>query len=465
MAGSTDNDYQMDQGEFTARICARPQNFALFLGAGTSATAGLPTATDVLWDMKRRYYRREENQEITHQDLQSEPVRAKIQAYMESKGFPALWADDEYTAYFEKVFGDDRERQRAYMKGVLAEERATLSAGNRVLGALMAAHLCRAVFTTNFDSIVEKAVAEVSGKSLAAFHLEGSHAANAALNNEDYPLYCKLHGDFRYDSIKNLSADLAAQNAELSKCLVNAGNRFGFIVNGYSGRDESVMRLFHSVLETANPFPHGFFWTGIKGSAPRPLVAELLEKARAKGVAAHYVPIETFDALLLRLWRNTQGKPAEMDARVRKSKSASVHIPFPQPGRGQPLIRLNALPVLSSPPKCLELSFRNAKNWDDIKKARASSGGRLILTQGTSILCWGGRETVKSAFGSDLISIDDYDLPTDLSAPGNLHIKGFIEEALCRALSRGRPLRPHISRHAVYLAADARDNRQGSFRS
>ena len=459
MAESTSTDYQMDQGEFTARFCTRPQNFAWFLGAGTSATAGLPTASDVLWDMKRRYYCREENQEITHQDLQSEAVRAKIQAYMESKGFPALWDDDEYTAYFEKIFGADRERQRAYMKGILAEERATLSAGTRVLGALMAAGLCRAVFTTNFDTILEKAVAEVSGESLAAFHLEGPRAANAALNNEEYPLYCKLHGDFRYDSLKNLSSDLATQNAELSKCLVNAGNRFGFIVSGYSGRDQSVMGLFHSVLQTANPFPHGFFWTGLKGSVPRRPVAELLEKARATGVDAYYVPIETFDSLLLRLWRNTQGKPTERDARVRKSKSASVHIPMPPAGRGQPLIRLNALPVLSSPPKCFELSFRNAKNWDDIKKARASSGGRLILTRGTSVLCWGGCEIIKTTFSSDLIQIKDYDLPSDLGAPSNLHIKGFIEEALCRALARGRPLRPHISRHAVYLAADVRGNR------
>ncbi len=465
MAGTPDNDYQMDQGEFTARFCARPQNFAWFLGAGTSATAGLPTATNILWDMKRRYYCREENQDISHQDLQNEAVRAKIQGFMESRGFPALWADDEYTSCFEKIFGDDRERQRAYMKGVLAEDRATLSAGNRVLGAFMAADLCRAVFTANFDTVVEKAVAEVSGKSLAAFHLEGSHAANQALNNEEYPIYCKLHGDFRYDSLKNLAADLATQNAELGKCMVNAGNRFGFIVTGYSGRDQSVMDLFHSVLETANPFPHGLFWTGLKGSAPRPAVAQLLEKARVRCVAAHFVPIETFDALLLRLWRNTPGKPAEMDSRVRKSKSTSVHIPLPQPGRAQPLVRLNALPVLSQPPQCFELSFKHPKNWDDIKKARASSGGRLILTRGASVLCWGGREDIRKAFASDLVSIQDYDLPPDLGAPGNLHVKGFIEEGLCRALARGKPLRPHVARNAVYLAADTRDNRQAELQT
>ncbi len=62
---------------------------------------------------KRRYYRQEENQDISRQDMQNEPVRARIQAFMESRGFPELWAADEYTAYFEKIFGDDKERARA----------------------------------------------------------------------------------------------------------------------------------------------------------------------------------------------------------------------------------------------------------------------------------------------------------------------------------------------------------------
>lgn len=454
------NEFEMDQAEFTGRFCARPENFAWFLGAGSSATAGIPTATDILWDMKLRYYCREENQEISLQDLQNEAVRLKIQDFVESRGFPVLWADDEYTTCYEKVFGLDKERQRKYVSSLVSEERARLSVGSRVLGAMIGEKLCRTAFTTNFDTVIEKAVAEVSGQSLAAFHLEGARAANQALNNEEFPIYCKIHGDFRYDSLKNISTDLATQNEDLSKCLVNAGNRFGFVVAGYSGRDQSVMDLLHSVLNTSNPYPHGLFWTWMKGSTPRPAVMDLLKKAKAKGVAVYYVPIETFDALLLRLWRNIPGKSQTVDEKVRKSKSASVNIPLPQPGLGQPLVRLNALPILSAPLRCFELSFKQSKNWNDIKEARAKTQGRLILTQGTSVLCWGSREDIKTAFSNDLPSVTERDVPTDLSAPGNLHVKGFIEEALCKALARGKPLRARIQRHAVYLAADARHNRQ-----
>src|SRR5438270_12521145 len=96
----------MDQVELTSIFCARPQNFAWFLGAGASRTAGLPTATDIIWDLKRRYYSQQENEDISRQDVQFEAVRSSIQSYMASRGFPAEWAPEEYSTYFEKIFGD-----------------------------------------------------------------------------------------------------------------------------------------------------------------------------------------------------------------------------------------------------------------------------------------------------------------------------------------------------------------------
>ena len=142
----------------------------------------------------------------------------RIQTFMEARNFPEQGADEEYSIYFQKMFGKDKERQRRYLREVLSEDRVTLSVGNRALGALISSGLCRVAFTTNFDSVVEKAVAEVGERSLSAYHLEGSGSAVEALNNEEFPLYCKLHGDFRYDSLKNLAADLERQNKALSEC-------------------------------------------------------------------------------------------------------------------------------------------------------------------------------------------------------------------------------------------------------
>jgi hypothetical protein len=111
----------IDKGQLTGAICERPQNVGWILGAGTSRTAGLPTATDIIWDLKRRYYCQQENEDISRQDVQLEAVRSRIQSYMASKGFPEEWAPEEYSTYFAKTFGDDRERQRRYLADILAE--------------------------------------------------------------------------------------------------------------------------------------------------------------------------------------------------------------------------------------------------------------------------------------------------------------------------------------------------------
>ncbi|MFK4719338.1 hypothetical protein ABIE89_000438 [Bradyrhizobium niftali] len=263
--------------------------------------------------MKRRSYCREENQDIDRQDLQSDAIQNRIQSFMESRGFPKMWEDGEYERYFELIFGPDREKQRAYLRGILALDKASLSVGNRVLGALVASKLAPAIFTTNFDDVVESAVADGGGQALVPFHLEGSHNILSAYKNEEFPIYCKLHGDFRYESIKNLSEDLEAQNQDLAAGLPTACNRFGLILCGYSGRDKSVMDLLHSVLDTTNPYPHGIYWTCLKGSTSAPSVEAFMEAARRRNVDAHVVFIETYDALMLRLWRNTPNKDAMLD--------------------------------------------------------------------------------------------------------------------------------------------------------
>lgn len=441
--------------EFTEFYCQRPANFAWFLGAGASRSAGLPTASDLIWILKLRYYCRTENQDIDRQDLQLDSVKAKIQSYMDSLGFPAEWADDEYTSYFEKVFGEDRELQRRFLAWALKEKDVRLSIGNRVFGALLAGGYCKAAFTTNFDSVVERAVADVSGRSLSAFHLEGSSAAQLAVDNEEFPVYCKLHGDYRFQSLKNLSADLVEQNKNLSKCLLNACSRFGLIVSGYSGRDKSVMDLFAEVLETSNPFPHGLFWTGMKGAEVPESVFSLIEKAKVKGVKASYVEVETFDSLMLRLWRNIENKPTDLDRKVRRTQVASTSIPLPVEGGSKPLIRMNALPISSWTSQCLKLALSAQKEWKDLRDAERNSSGALILTKDKDVWCWGTEEAVSEEFGAELVGIEHCDIGDRFdNFHSHLNFQSFFLEGICKAIVRGRPLLSRSGKGYCHLIVD-----------
>ena len=445
----------MNQQELTDLFTLRPQNFAWFLGAGASRSSGLPTADDVIWYMKLRYYCLHENQEITRHDVQNPRVKNIIQSYMDSKGFPEKWSDEEYTTYFEKIFGDDRERQRRFLNGILNEENVMLSVGNRVFGALIAMKQIKVSFTTNFDSVVEKAVAEVSGKSISAYHLEGSKSINDAFNNEEFPIYCKLHGDFRYESIKNLSTDLAAQNIDLASCLINSGNRFGFIVAGYSGRDQSIMNLFYQVLESNNPFPNGLYWLGIKGSEVPPSVERLLTAAKGKGVNAHYIQIETFDAFLLRLWRNIENKPQNINSKVQKTDYSTVDLQQPEPGDGFPLLRFNALPVIQFPSSCIELEFKETTERDSIWQVEGNYLESVITSRTRPYYCWGKEQVIQKGFGELCKTIKHVEIRSDHSVLESDSLKGFYENAISRSLSRNLPLLSRYTRHKAWLIADS----------
>jgi hypothetical protein len=445
----------MNQTELIGLLADSRGRYSWFLGAGASLSAGLPTANDIVWDIKRRHYGLAENRTVERNDLQNPAIREKIESYMLAKGFPATSDPTAYSRCFELEFGTNYTRQSDYLQAMLSEQNSALKVGHRVFGALLSNGFIKVTFTTNFDTVIERAVAEVAGKALAPFHLEGTTAALAALNGERFPLYCKLHGDFRYTSIKNLTADLATQNVELGRCFEAACNRFGLVVAGYSGRDESVMKLMRAVLDGANPYPHGLYWLGLKGREPLPAVTELLGAARAKGISAQFVEIETLDSLLSRLWKQLPVRDPQLNAKISKSAAEPVSIPLPPAGTADPIVRLNAVPLLRLPDQCWELTFTSDRDWKQIRAAEDAGQQRFICTKSEGVWAWGDQQAITAAFGSDLKSC----VPVSIAAQtcdlkANLNLKGFVERALSLALRGTKPLYSRSTRDEQNLFVD-----------
>lgn len=447
----------MDQLQLVQLLSESASQFSWFLGAGTSQSAGLPTAWDIVWDLKRRHYNLQENQQISTNDVQNMAVQEKISAYMEAHGFLPPGDPKEYSACFELIFGDNYDRQSKYLRAILADDKVSLSVGHRTLAAMMANGQARAVFTTNFDTVVEKAFAAVSGKDISAFHVEGSYAANASLNNDEFPIYVKLHGDFRYQSIKNLSEDLLTQDKELGKCLVSAGNRFGLVVAGYSGRDESVMALIAEALDGPNPFPHGLFWTTMKGRRPLSAVEDLIKKASGHGVKAEVVEIETFDSLMSRVWRQLPGRSPALIAAVSKAKMTAVNLPLPSAGKAPPILRLNGLPIVTMPTECYELRFGKNQEWSELRKAEGQANGAMICTKEGAIWAWGHEAVIRGAFGTELIDVVSSALGARINdLASNLYLKNFFEQGIGKGLQRGQPLILRSDRSGSTLIVDRR---------
>lgn len=412
------------------------------LGAGASRSSGLPTATDISWDIKRKIYCAQQNQDIQTHDVSNKAIQNRIQSYMDSQGFPPLWDPREYSFYFEKYFGNDYSAQQKYLQRALSTEKVASTIGHRALAAMLQMERSRVVFTTNFDEVVETAYAAVVGKSLSTFHIEGAYAAADALNADQFPLYIKLHGDFRYQSIKNLSADLLQNDRHLQKCFVAAAARFGIIIAGYSGRDENVMSMLRQAIDQNNAFPHGMFWTAPRLDGIASNVHELIDYAQSKGIRGSLVQTGTFDEMLSKIWRQTPGKPAELDRKVRSAIAKPVSIPLPIAGDQFPVLRTNALRITRYPKECSAVEYVGEIDIGDIRSKQFEAKPNCTLTYTDRVLFWGDRSEIEKVVDPKGIravaTFSLENLVSEVNASG--HIKSFVEEAIAKALTINKRL-------------------------
>ena len=412
-----------------------------FFGAGISRTAGMPTATDIIWDLKFKHYCIEENQKYDSHDTNNEIIRNKVQSYMDSRGYPKLWSPEEYSFYFELTFGDNYAEQQKYLIDKLGEEKISLNIGHRALAGLIELNIARIIFTTNFDNVIEKAYAQVSNKSISPYHLEGSYAALEALNQERFPIYAKIHGDFRYQSIKNLSIDLKSNDSEMQRCFIAAGNRFGIVISGYSGRDSNVMEMFYTAINQNNAFPFGIFWTVTNKKDVSNSVLEFIQNAKNKGIDAHIVETGTFDSMLSKIWKQTRVKSIELEEKVRTALASEVNIPFPEKGKEFPILRTNALPVTSIPNNCALVETVKPLSHIEIKEILKVTKSSAIINRAENVIAWGSESEIYKGLGKDMVSsISKLELinPIELITK-NKSYHAFYERALVIAISSKKP--------------------------
>jgi hypothetical protein len=431
-------EYQLGLETFLIEYQQNAAHLMWFLGAGTSRSANLPTASDITWDLKRRYYTAFESQSINPHDLNNKVIKSRIQSYMDSKGYPKLWSDEEYSFYFELLFKDNYEKQQRYLEKILNAERVSLNVGHRVLASLIKMKLARLLFTTNFDSVVELAYSKTTSENINAFNLEGSYAALDALNNDVFPIYVKLHGDFRYKSVKNLSRDLQDNDEKLKICFHAAATRFGLVISGYSGRDSNVMRMLTEALELPNAFPKGIYWTLPRIKDAEANAVEFISLARSKGINAFIVETGTFDELMSKIWRQIENKPHELKVKVNSHKRLPVSVPLPPPGANFPLLRTNMLPIDQLKLKCGAIKCESSITYSDLKNNARQLNCWPIYTYTDRILYWGDTQDiiklipnyrqVKLTFEEHSISAEDIKSST--------FVKSFVEKGLVAAICR-----------------------------
>lgn len=274
----------------------------IFLGSGSSAQAGIPTGGGLVWEFKRNIYCTETGtSKEEFRDLQSETAQRKLQKYFDAQGkHPALYESSEYSHYFELCHTTSVAREQFVQYKV---RDIAPSLGHLCLAELFINRKIQIIWTTNFDELIESGIKTIRPEH--SFLVFSSANKDSILNIVDspFPSIIKLHGDYRYDKIKNTSSELKNLEASMEKQFRDRLYGKGVIFIGYSGCDESIMQVLEEHIEEDEFLKHGLIWMIPSGSEVSKRVSALMGKACNINESSGIVEIPGFDEFMYRCYK------------------------------------------------------------------------------------------------------------------------------------------------------------------
>jgi hypothetical protein len=411
-------------------------------------------------DFKAQIFCRETNLSKREIDTADPIWIERIDAYFrQSAILPPDGDPTEYAAAFEAVYPQPRHR-RQYIEDAIAK--GTPCFGHKVLAGLIAAGMVDCVFTTNFDPLVEDATVTANARLLVADQvrptvaaIDSADRAMRCLNESDWPLVAKLHGDYQSIAIKNTGSELEAQDERMRHVLVEASKRYGMLLVGYSGRDASIMEALNTVLDRPSPFPNGLYWLASSATRLLPAVTAFLTRAQGLGVDVAVVECATFDELAADIIK-TADVPRPLYDWVMEGRPTPRLVPVQIPtteARMFPVLRYSALLIEQMPSTARRMTLTSTASSPEVRALLKERKCRATIAAiGREVAVFGNDQEVLAALsplGASLAGEIALDPAKDSWALGLLY------DSLVRALARRRPLIPRLKRsgHSLDIAA------------
>ncbi len=432
---------------FARSFGQRTHRLAWLVGAGASAAAGVPTASDMIADFKAHLFCARTNIPRNEVDVSDPLWEQRITSYFDgAHGFPPAGDPGEYSTAFEIAYPEAADR-RSYIEN--AVRRAAPSFGHRVLASLISGGVIRCLFTTNFDPLIERATAVTDDllppdrqAHLTVSAIDSVERGQRCLRDDAWPLLVKLHGDYQSDHLKNTAQELQTQDERLRRVLVDGLARFGLVVVGYSGRDDSIMDALDEAIAHEGAFPAGLCWVVRPQASLLPRVAALLDRAAKSGIEVQVVDSENFDELAGDLEREVElSEPLRQHVRSVRPQPLVEPVSLPETRAAMfPAVRCSALELLSLPAVAREVTLDRPLTTPEarqmIKDARVWA---TVASYGQTLAVFGRDDDIERIFAPEggrltgEVELDPAQRSTDL---------GLVYESLVKAITRHRPLSP-----------------------
>ncbi len=413
---------------------------ALFLGAGASMSSGVPSAEACIWQWKKSIFCTN-NPGLGEQvsELSLPAVRDRIDRWLKVNGFSPVDGQDEYSYFIEKCLPIADDRRRFFEPWI---RKARPHVGYRLLCLLAEAELFRNIWTTNFDGLVARAAADFD---LTPIEVGFDCKERAFRQPERNELVCiSLHGDYRYDPLKNTSKELQTQEAELRTSLISTFKTHSLVVNGYSGRDPSIMDAIRAAVLQEDA-KGKVYWCGFSDE-PAEEVADLLLDAAEKKREAYYIPGAAFDDVMTRLANHCLEGSSLKDAKrilgdyVDREKLQRNAFSISQ-SDPTAIIKSNAWPI-RCPSEMFEFQLHK---WPENQVwkwlAEKTAGHQVVAVPFKKVLAFGTLDGIRNAFNDVIdgeiqrVPITEQDVRYEDGA-----VVSLLRQTLVRAIADKREL-------------------------
>ena len=212
-------------------VQANPGVYAVMLGSGVSRSAKIPTGWEITLDLVRK---------LAH--VAGEACDPTPEDWYRQK----FNRDPDYSELLDALAKTPAERQqllRCYWEATEDErnEGAKLpTSAHRAIADLAAKGYIRLIVTTNFDRLMETALANVGVTPTVLSSVDQMHGALPLIHTRC--CLFKLHGDYLDTRIRNTPLELAAYPPEFDTLLDKVFDEFGLIVCGWSADWDQALR-------------------------------------------------------------------------------------------------------------------------------------------------------------------------------------------------------------------------------
>ncbi len=261
-------------------IQTSPNVYALLLGSGISRTAGIPTGWEVTLELVRRVAA------LSGVEKLEDPVRWYEEKFGKEPGYSELLDNLAKTPADRRAvlhdFFEPSEDERE--EGIKMPTDA-----HRAIAELVRDGFIKVILTTNFDRLMETALADVGIVPTVISSADATMGAAPLVHQRC--VIVKIHGDYLDDRIKNTEDELASYDPAMNAYLDRIFDEFGLIVCGWSGEWDEALRV---AFERCVSRRYATYWAARGKLGQR--AAKLLSLR-----GAHLIEVEGADQFFVRL--------------------------------------------------------------------------------------------------------------------------------------------------------------------